>query len=104
MTERIGCRSTSGPAVGGDLAGLHGPLMSGRALWRALGFTSAAAFRQAKLRRRLSVRVFSLPERRGTFAFTQDVEGWLNALAAQTALPELRSESERKANVAKDCQ
>jgi len=55
----------------------NGPLMSGEALWRTIGFTNAAAFRQAKSQGRLGVPVFSVPRRRGTFAFTKDVANWL---------------------------
>ena len=59
----------------------NGPLICGERLWRALGFRSAAAFRQAKSRAKLGVRVFNLPSRRGTFAYTSDVADWLAALS-----------------------
>lgn len=55
----------------------HGPLMSGEALWRSIGFKNSAAFRQAKYQGRLCVPVFSIPQRRGTFALTKDVADWI---------------------------
>jgi hypothetical protein len=57
-----------------------GPLLPTDALWRALQFPSSAAFRQAKARGRLHVKVFKIPGRRGTFAFTEDVAEWLRNL------------------------
>lgn len=61
----------------------HGPLMSGEALWSSIGFKNSAAFRQAKSQGRLCVPVFSLPQRRGTFALTKDVADWLGNLAKE---------------------
>jgi len=61
----------------------HGPLMSGEALWRSIGFKNAAAFRQAKYQRRLCVPVFSIPQRRGTFALTKDVADWIGMQARE---------------------
>lgn len=55
----------------------NGPLISNERLWRALGFTTGAAFRKAKSRGLLAVEVFDVENRRGTFAFTRDVEAWL---------------------------
>lgn len=55
----------------------HGPLMTGTALWKALGFQNSTAFSQAKAKNRLEVKVFSLRNRRGSFAFTEDVAHWL---------------------------
>ena len=66
--------------IGNTLWAENGPLISGEDLWRTLGFKNSAAFRQAKSNGRLEVRVFSLPNRRGTFAFTKDVTEWLNNL------------------------
>lgn len=61
----------------------HGPLISGETLWRSIGFRSADAFRQAKSQGRLEISVFSLPNRRGTFAFTKHVADWLRNLAKE---------------------
>ena len=64
-----------------DLINRHGPLLSGRDLVRALGFRNAAALRQARLRGNIAVPTFSLPNRKGTFAMTQDVANWLGNMA-----------------------
>lgn len=55
----------------------HGPVLSGAALYRALGFPTAAAMRQALSRGQLSVPVFDIANRRGRFALTRDVALWL---------------------------
>ena len=54
----------------------QGPFMFGPTLWRNLGFQSAAAFRQAKARNQVGIRIFKIPHRRGSFAFTHDVIEW----------------------------
>jgi len=61
----------------------YGPLMSGENLWRTLGYSSGDAFRYAKSQGRLEIKVFSLPNRRGTFAFTQHVVDWIKKLAKE---------------------
>lgn len=61
----------------------HGPLMTGTALWKALGFQNSTAFSQAKAKNRLEVKVFSLRNRRGSFAFTEDVANWLVQLKTE---------------------
>ena len=60
-----------------DAAPEDGPLVGGARLWRLLGFPSAAAFRQARHRGNVPVVVFSLPKRKGAFAFSADVATWL---------------------------
>lgn len=55
----------------------HGPLLSSGALIGALGFRTAAAFRQARRRGQVGVRTFRIDGRRGTFALTVDVARWL---------------------------
>lgn len=67
-------------ALAQQLVRLHGPLLSGEALWRNLGFLSADAFRQAKLRGQLAVPTFKLPGRRATYARTRDVADWIDQL------------------------
>lgn len=64
-----------------DLEALHGPLMSGMALHRVLGFQTSAGFRQAFKRGRLPIKTFRLPGRRDRFAMTADVAAWLDRLA-----------------------
>ena len=61
----------------------NGPIVSGKVLWGTLGFRSAAAFRQAKAQGRLGLPVFSIPNRRGTFAYAADVADWLKNLAKE---------------------
>ncbi len=55
-------------------------------LWRALGFLSAAAFRQEKARGTVGVRIFKIPHRRGSFAFTQEVEQWIANLEKENEM------------------
>jgi hypothetical protein len=58
----------------------YGPLMGGEYLVKALGYSNSKALRQARLQNRLGVRVFSVPNRRGTFALTRDVAAWLSKI------------------------
>lgn len=61
----------------------HGPLLSGEALWRALGYASADAFRQARLRGRVPVKTFKLDGRRAIYARTGDVSDWISKLGEE---------------------
>jgi hypothetical protein len=63
-----------------ELLRMHGPLIAGPALWVALGFKSAAAFRQAKLRNHIEVKLFRIKNRRGHFALTTEIAAWLTKL------------------------
>lgn len=74
------CEHRQGASLADDLVTGSGPFLSGTALWRSLGYPSSAAFRQAKARGKLEVKVFNLPQRRGTFAFTREVADWLRKL------------------------
>lgn len=58
----------------------HGELMSGRPLWRTLGFRSDRSFQRAAQRNTLPVPVFTLLSRRGRFARTRDVAAWLDGV------------------------
>lgn len=69
-----------------QLFNLHGPLLSGEALWKTLGYRSAVAFRQAKVRKTLGVRTFKLPNRRANYALTRDVARWLQGLSAEAPM------------------
>lgn len=60
-----------------DLHARHGTLLGGAALYRSLGFPTAAAMRQAFSRGKVPVPVFEIPDRRGRFARTRDVALWL---------------------------
>ena len=69
-----------------QLVELHGPLLSGEALWRTLGFSSADALRQAKSRGRLPVKTFKLAGRRAIFARTSDVASWISKLGEEAPM------------------
>lgn len=60
-----------------DLLKLHGPIIGGQDLARALGFNSLKALRQAKSRDLLGLTVFTPPKRRGLYAVTSDVAEWI---------------------------
>lgn len=60
----------------------YGPLIGGRVLWTALGYSSGEAFRQSRRRGRVVVPTHAVPGRRGVFSFTQDVIDWLVAIEA----------------------
>lgn len=59
------------------LTRLYGPLLASRDLWKLLGFSTPAAYRQARLRHRIPVVEFEIEGRRGRFALTQEVARWL---------------------------
>lgn len=69
-----------------ELYGQHGPFLGGSDLARLLGYPSAAALRQAELRNTLPVSVFGIENRRGRFAFTEDVADWLANIRHQTRI------------------
>lgn len=60
-----------------DLLDRYGPLLTADALATVLGYPTVAALRQAIVRGRAPVRVFTPPGRRGKFALTHDVASWL---------------------------
>lgn len=55
-----------------------GPILSSEALVKALGYRSAAAYRQAVTRDTVPVPLFQIPNRRGRFALSRDVAIWLS--------------------------
>lgn len=55
----------------------YGPLMGGRDLVMALGYRTLPAFRKACRENLLGITVFTLPNRKGRYAFTRDVADWL---------------------------
>ncbi|MFA6928679.1 MAG: hypothetical protein WCT05_00010 [Lentisphaeria bacterium] len=74
-----------------DLIRLYGPLLTSRDLWKVLGYASPGAYRQARLRKRVSVPEFEIEGRSGHFALTIDVARWLakqRMSNPQTHLPE----------------
>ncbi len=67
-----------------DLLKMHGPLMTGESLFRALGYASAGAFRQGIMKGTAPVPVFTIPKRRGKFALSHDVAMFLVATRNQS--------------------
>lgn len=70
-----------------DLRKQHGPILGGADLSRALGYRSLAAFRQARRRGQVEVKLFSLPNRRGVFALGIEVARWLVKASQLQAIP-----------------
>lgn len=80
-----------------ELERLYGPLIGGSRLIAALGLSNAAALRQARRRGRVTVPLFTLPQRRGYFALTRDIAEWL-AASRQAAFASVVSPKEEGAN------
>ncbi len=66
-----------------SLLHLHWPLMGGPDLMTALGHRSPASLRQARRRGQIGIVLFTVPNRRGLFALTQDVADWLAQMRTQ---------------------
>ena len=66
-----------------SLLRMHGPLLGGEALIAALGHKNAASLRQARRRGQVAITLFTVPNRRGWFALTQDVADWLANIRLQ---------------------
>lgn len=60
-------------------------LVSGKALWMALGYRTAASFRQAAHRKTVPIHVFDLPNRRGKHAFRAALDAWISELVSREA-------------------
>lgn len=60
-----------------ELMEMYGPLLTGDALRKSLGYPSMAALRQAVARGKAPVPMFKLKDRRGKFALAKDVAYWL---------------------------
>lgn len=60
-----------------QLVSRYGLLLPSTAAAEALGFRTARAYRQAIARGTLSLKTFSVPNRRGTFALAADVARWI---------------------------
>lgn len=69
---------TSIEVVNAGLLQQHGILIGGADLYRALGFDNDDAFRRARARDQIPIRIFTLPSRRGWFALTADLCQWLS--------------------------
>lgn len=66
-----------------SLTKLYGPLLPSRELWKIFGYSSPAAYRQARARKSLPVGEFEIEGRRGYFALTYDVAQWLAKQSSQ---------------------
>jgi len=60
-----------------DLLEQFGPMLTGDALRKALGYPTMDALRQALFRGVVPVPIFRLANRRGSFALVKDVAKWL---------------------------
>ncbi len=60
-----------------DLLNQYGPVLTGDALRRTLGYPSMNALRQAIYRNKVTVPLFKMNNRRGRFALAKDVANWL---------------------------
>ena len=55
----------------------QGPLVGGTALWKALGYQSGEAFRQARRRCSVPIQTFEIAGRRGAFAYKHELIDYL---------------------------
>lgn len=78
-------RTTLRKSIESDLLDRYGPILSGEALWRSLGYTSKDAFRQAQSRGTVPIHVFPIENRRGKFGLTKDVAKFLADQRYKTA-------------------
>ncbi|MGQ5524774.1 hypothetical protein ACUHMQ_16145 [Chitinimonas sp. PSY-7] len=70
-----------------ELFDRYGPMISGEPLRVALGYPTMPAFRQALVRRRVPVPVFTIEGRKGKYALVRDVARWLAEQRASATLP-----------------
>lgn len=76
----------------------YGPLIGGRDLRELLGFRTAAAMQRAIRQHLLKAPVFHIQGRRGLFAITTEVAGWLlqeRARATHPTEPKNKGDIER---------
>ncbi len=60
---------------------LHGPLMHGKVLYKALGFNSYRVFYTHLIKNNIKVNLFQIDGRPGWFARTTEVADWINQQA-----------------------
>jgi hypothetical protein len=60
-----------------QLVGRYGVLLSSSAVAETLGYRTVRAYRQAVVRGTMSIKTFSVPNRRGHFALAADVARWV---------------------------
>lgn len=73
-----------------QLTSRYGAMLGSRDLWRELGFRSPNALRQALARGTLTLPIFEVQNRRGSFALAKDVAIWIASqrLSATSAIAE----------------
>lgn len=60
-----------------DILQLYGPVLTGDALLKTLGYISKEAFKQSMVRNTVPVPIFRIDNRRGHYALTKDVAHFL---------------------------
>lgn len=70
-----------------ELSQRHGEVMGGEKLWRAFGYNTLAAFKQAITRGSLTLPTFFIEGRKGRHALTKDVATWLIKCRANAGQP-----------------
>lgn len=74
--------SDKSPEMKDELLKLYGPLISGIDLRNLLGYKAASTFNRAKRMNLIGVKIFEIPNRRGSFALTKDVADWLQSISS----------------------
>jgi hypothetical protein len=85
ITARTDVTELSRTEENTDTTRPQGELVSGEALWIALGYRTPASFRQAAHRNTVPIHVFDIPHRRGKHAFRADLDAWVSELVAREA-------------------
>ena len=80
-------------AIEHSLVERYGPFLTGRSLWKTIGFQSASAFRKAAARGALPIRTFRIEGRQGLFAYSVDVAKWIISVGSDSAAPDKDSKS-----------
>ena len=75
-------QSVSVAEVFARLERMYGEIIGPKNLWKELGYSSAAAARTARRRGQFPVEVFAIKNRRGFYAKTREVAGWLASIQA----------------------
>lgn len=64
-----------------DLLKIYGPFIASKHLPAVLAYPSELAFRQAIVRKTIPVKLFTIDNRRGKFARTEDVATWASQVS-----------------------
>lgn len=79
--------SDKSPEMKDELLRLYGPLIGGMDLQNILGYKAASTFNRAKRMNLIGVKIFEIPNRRGSFALTKDVADWLQSISSVECHP-----------------